>query len=200
MSKEFFEQSSPVLEVHDNDVDAFNEVYVENLGQTLEEKSVFDLDDEWEILSIHQSDQWEIIPDHYSVESFDTFQFTYKDMLLMRKATPTRGERSIIEKRSLTFLKYSTKDSLFSCDELENNEKEEEMATNEYSTGSYYGDPFFHWDGYKNARGGKSSCMFNTNQRNGRRHHPCRVLSLRDARRKKRHTLKTAVGTIMNTM
>jgi len=121
-------------------------------------------------------------------------------MLLMRKATPTRAERSIIEKRSLTFQKYSTKDSFFSCDELENNEKEEEMAMNEYSTGSYHDDPFFHWDGYKNSRGGKSSCMFNTNQRNGRRHHPCRVLSLRDARRKKRHNLKTAVGTIMNTI
>jgi hypothetical protein len=53
-----------------------------------------DVDDEWDFLSIDRSEQWYMISDHIRVQSFDTYNFTYKDMRIMR-----REDFTIVEER-----------------------------------------------------------------------------------------------------
>ena len=112
---------------------------------SLDVDSVLNEENDWEIMSEAKSD-WEIMSDVKSVHSLDSFHFSYKDAVMMRKLTPTSAERSIIKKHVQELTPRNPNSNI-------NQEAEKE----DY-------DSFFFRDGYKEGRGGKAAMKFNTNQ------------------------------------
>jgi len=124
-----------------------------------------------------KNSEWDIISDVqelHSVFSFESLPFSYKDALLMKQSTEG-AQVSVKDDKEMkvvtTVPKTQRGDAVFVDEENH--------------------DSFFILNGCKGSRGGRLSCMFNTNQRHARRGYtPYRSRENRDRRRRARRCAK----------
>lgn len=198
------QQSKDILQVihpftEDPSPSSNNSVFsiLSTLNSVLEKKVTFTdqiehIPDEesWENISqVEMTDDYDLMSDLQSVQSFDSFQFSYKDMVKMRKESPTPAEQKIIQRhKDLSLLQ--TDKSKNSPDERDDAEQEYLNSTN---TTEQWDDQAFV-NGYKLGRGGKAKFMFNTNQRNSnQKRHPNHIYrEKKDSRRRSRRVLKAS--------
>ncbi len=140
---------------------------------------------EWDVLSLETKSDWDVVtdaPELHSVFSFESLPFSYKDALLMKPSATT--DASMFDNTSIESKQGETpmKKSMVPRNLPENILLEDDE----------YHDAFFIMDGYKDARGGKSICMFNTNQRHSRYVDPYKTREHRNSRRRARRNLKAS--------
>jgi hypothetical protein len=113
----------------------------------------------WDLLTDSHSEYWDMvseIPDSKSVESFDVLTFSYKDALMMEQEPSSKANLLPAKKKTFkTSVATVNTDISPAC----NQEVEIEEQF----------DSFFALNGYKGARGGRVSTMFNTHQKQSKR-------------------------------
>ena len=195
-SKDFLQVIHPFTESPPSSSNSSVFSILSTLSSVLEKKVTFTdqiehIPDEesWENISqVEMTDDYDLMSDLQSVQSFDSFQFSYKDMVQMRKESPTPAEQKIIQRH---------KDLL----SLESDQRKTSSAGTEDDTEHEYLEDVsstVQWDeqafvnGYKLGRGGKAKFMFNTNQRNlNQKRHPKNVYQQKkDSKRRNRRALK----------
>jgi len=168
------------------DLDAYSELYDDH-SFALElgcDKSIQSSED-WDIISETNS-EWDIVTNVQSVYSYDSFHFSYKDALLMKKNMASTLDT---EPDQATFVTMRPAAPRTTCPVKEGAESDDD-----------YFDAFFIHEGHKFARGGKASLMFNTNHRTCQLHPPkFHERSRRDDRRRDgRHQNRRILKATMN--
>lgn len=167
------------------------------LSSVLEKKVTFtnqieQIPDEesWENISqVEMTDDYDLMSDLQSVQSFDSFRFSYKDMVTMRKESPTPAEQKIIQRhKDLLSLGTDQRKTLSAGTD----DSEQEYLEGISSTVQWDEQAFVN--GYKLGRGGKAKFMFNTNQRNAnQKRHPKNIYrEKKDSKRRNRRALKAS--------
>ena len=138
----------------------------------------------WDLLTDSHSEYWDMvseIPDCKSVESFDVLTFSYKDALMMEEKT---SKATLFPAKKETFkTSVGTKNTDIATACNQEVEIEEQF------------DSFFDLDGYKGARGGRVSTMFNTNQKQSKSIKPKQIaIEKRNDKRSARRLRKQMSG------